>query len=353
MQISEKIKQGLQIDGLEVCGQESCMRVPRFRTLNINITGRCNERCVYCTYSQHGHHKSGTDIDQVLFYRVTREARELGVTDVGFYTTGEPFLNPNIYEYIAWCKKIGFPYVYLSTNGLLCTPENFNRAADAGLDSLKFSVSGGCRDTFYKHHDVDAFDLVRQNIMQAHQYRQRAHLSIKLFMFVIVTRYNMGEKELIREAFGDYVDEIIFSNCVNDNLAPMTGVAEYLVPETGGPRLFPLQIPCPQLFNKIVVNEEGWLCACCAGTDYVKLVDLRDTTLKDAINCQLLKGLRKRHLLHDVDGTLCENCVTGRFRRENMRPMNSAFERACATDTPLDIRSDIIRRFQPDGTDHG
>jgi len=352
MQISEKMKQGCQLDGLEFCDQEGYLRAAPFKTLNINITGRCNQRCVYCSFSQHGYHRLGSDIDADLFYKVTKEARDLGVTDVGLYTSGEPFLNPNLCQYITWCKKAGFPYVYLSTNGLLCTLENFKKVAAAGLDSLKFSISGGNRSTFYKHHGVDRFDLVKQNVIQAYEYREKEHFNLKLFMFVIVTKYNADEKELIRDTFGPYVDEIVFTNCINDNVMPMIGIDEYLAPGPDTQSLLPRQIiPCPELFNKIVVDEDGWLCACCASKNHVKLVDLKSTTLWEALNCKPLQVLRKKHLLHDVRGTLCQNCISGEFKRENMHSMNPAFEYACKDIAPIDIRSDIIQRFQPDASD--
>lgn len=345
MSISEKIKQGKSSDSLKSCDKEGRILHPSFKTLNINITGRCNEQCVYCPYHQYGYHKKGKDIDESLFLGVTKEAYDLGVTDVGFYTTGEPFLNPKMYEYIAWCKKLGYSYIYLSTNGLLCTLDNFRKVVDAGLDSLKFSVSGGSRSTFYKHHGVDKFDQVKENIIQASQYRKQKNLGIKLYMFVIVTKFNVNEKELIFKTFSDYVDEIIFTDCINDRLVPMIGMDEYLI-QTSDPRCSSINIPCAELFNKIVVDEDGWLCACCQSREFMKVADLKKVKLCEAINCDSLVDLRKRHLQRDVKGTVCENCSTGKFKRENLHAMNGNLEDICRSKTPIDIKDDIVKRFQ-------
>lgn len=351
MLISEKVKKnGELVDKRILIGAENCQNMGReiYRTLNINITGRCNEKCVYCQFSQCGEHKKGKDIDEKLFYRVTEEAFNLGITDVGLYTSGEPFLNPNIYKYIGWCKKLGFPYVYVSTNGILCTPENIKKAAGAGLDSLKFSIAGGTRDSFLKHHGVDAFERVKENIIQAWNYREKSGLDFKLYMFVIVTQFNKQERENIANMFGGFVDEILFSDCI-DSTIPMVGMKEYILPSTqthylggGGKR-----IPCPQVFNRIVVDEAGWLCSCCGGLrkEYARIVNLENTSLKEAIRSSCMTQLRQRHLSGNVDGLICKVCVTGCYDKNDMHAFNSSFEAAVKKLVPVDIREDIRRRF--------
>lgn len=337
MMISEKINRNGKLENSE-----------RYKTLNINITGRCNEKCIYCQFSQCRDHEKGIDIDEELFYRVTKEAFDLGVTDVGLYTSGEPFLNRNIYKYISWCKKVGFPYVYISTNGLNCTLKNLKKVIEAGVDSLKFSIAGGTRENFLKHHGVDAFEMVKENIIQAYNYREKEGLNFKLYIFVIVTKYNIEEKEDIQKLFGPYVDEIIFSDCI-DSTIPMIGVKEYLMPADqtkylgGGGK----QIPCPQLFNRIVVDEAGWLCACCScsGKDYARVIDLRSKGLKEALNSEIMVNLRQRHLNQDVDGLICKTCVTGSFDEKNIHAFNGEFELNTRRLRPIDIREDIAGRF--------
>lgn len=345
--ISEKLVQAAKLEKSQLCMAASDSWGAK--TLNINITGRCNEQCVYCPASQSGVHRSATDIDEDLFYRVTKEAFELGVTDVGLYTSGEPFLNPNIYKYIAWCKDVGFPYVYVSTNGILCNLENVKKAAEAGLDSLKFSIAGATRKTFSKHHGVDSYEVVKKNIIQAYQYREQHHPDLKLYLFAIITKYNLHEKEDIRKTFGKYVDELVFSDCI-DGPVPLIGIKEYLSP---GQELNPYNrkgkgTPCPQLFNKIVVDEDGWFCACCTGSGkkYGQVANLQEISLKDAVNSPIMVRLRQRHLNHDLNRLFCNICLTGHFDEENMHAFNEAFEEEAQKVRPLDIREDIKRRFE-------
>ena len=50
-------------------------------------------------------------------------------------------LVPDLPDYIAEAKRIGYSYVYLTSNGSLATPEKAKAALDAGLDSIKFSIN--------------------------------------------------------------------------------------------------------------------------------------------------------------------------------------------------------------------
>lgn len=58
-------------------------------------------------------------IDKNLVFRILQEAYELGTKEVGFYMTGESLLDKNLGSYILLAKKIGYNYVYITTNGLL------------------------------------------------------------------------------------------------------------------------------------------------------------------------------------------------------------------------------------------
>ena len=346
MLISEKIKNignAVHLDEIRENNYRIC--AGQIKSLNINITSRCNEKCIYCYFSHKGVHKHGRDIDEKLFYRITQEAADLGVADVGLYTTGEPFLNPNLPQYVAWCKKLEIPYVYVSTNGILCTQEKLKLVADAGLDSLKFSI-GGMR-TFLQHHGVDAFDLVKRNIYEASNYREKNHLNYKLYLYYVVTKYNQEEVDDVRESFKDYVDEIIFTDC-QDGFVPLIGLEEFLAPAGHDVCLVPgdRRIPCSQLFNRAVIDETGWLCACCSCDPCIKVIDLNDIPLIDGLNSEQMCNLRKRHLDHDIDGTLCKICATGRFDKENMHAFHEAFEETARKEAPIDIRNEIKRRFK-------
>ena len=316
------------------------------KTMNIEIVNSCNESCIYCYFSARGHHKMSGVIDEEFFYRITAEAKELGITDIGLYITGEPFLNPKLSNYVYYLKKeLQFKYVYLSTNGILCTPENLKKIADAGIDSIKFSVSSANRENFQKHHGVDAFERVRENIEFAYNYRKENNLNYKLYMFSIITRYNQQEKEEIQDLYGKYVDEIIFSNVISSPY--VLGVEEYLkvIGDDSNMAIGGTTLPCTQLFDRIVVSAEGHLCVCCGETrtGYTWVEDLNKISLKEAVYGPKMQELRKMHIEKKIKGTICENCISG--RNDNIiKPFMEGLTLPDKVDT-VDISDKIKERF--------
>lgn len=80
-------------------------------------------------------------IDPVLLEKNLKEALELGVIEVGFYTTGESLLDNNLSKYIKLAKNIGYKYIYITTNAILLNNRKIKELADAGIDSIKLSIN--------------------------------------------------------------------------------------------------------------------------------------------------------------------------------------------------------------------
>ena len=57
---------------------------------------------------------------------------------------GSLFLVKNLADYVSHAKNaIGYDYLFITTNGALAIPETVKAVLDAGLDSIKFSISAG------------------------------------------------------------------------------------------------------------------------------------------------------------------------------------------------------------------
>ena len=339
MKISEKVRN----DGII----EEKSIYPNYTNgkMNIEITSQCNEKCVYCFYSAKGVHKIKKEINSDLFYRVTKEAYELGIREIGLYIKGEPFLNKNIYDYVKYLKDLGFTYIYISTNGLLCNIDNLKRIVEAGIDSIKFSISASNNESFKKHHGIDGFDIVYKNIRDAYNYRKESKKDFKLFTFSILTQFNLQEKEEIQKVFSPYVDEVYFLN-VQDDIIRLKGLREHLMVDKNqdcyskGER----QIPCPQLFNRVVIDEEGFLCSCCYSQENLtRIIDLNTISLKDAVYCEEFLSLRKQHLENNLTSNICRRCIYG--IEEDMVPLTSRYNFDTVNIPYIDYEEEIKKRF--------
>ena len=73
-------------------------------------------------------------MDRAFFSRIIREMRDAGVEELGLFYINEPFTCSWIADAIKEAKDVGFPYVFLTTNGSAATPEKVSQAMGAGLD---------------------------------------------------------------------------------------------------------------------------------------------------------------------------------------------------------------------------
>jgi radical SAM protein with 4Fe4S-binding SPASM domain len=69
---------------------------PLLKTLQVEITNKCNERCVHCYIP---HENKITDIKMNLFYNVLEQCRNMGVLDIQL-SGGEPLLHKNFCEFL-------------------------------------------------------------------------------------------------------------------------------------------------------------------------------------------------------------------------------------------------------------
>ncbi|OGS35838.1 MAG: hypothetical protein A2293_07210 [Elusimicrobia bacterium RIFOXYB2_FULL_49_7] len=272
--------------------------------LLLGLNSGCNHRCLMCPHRETLHHKK--DLEPELAKRILSEAFELGSRSVGLSTLGEPFLLRHLSEIIAFAKKVGYEYIYLSTNGSLATPEKLEQALSAGLSSIKFSINGYGKEHYQVIHGRDDYEKVILHLRAAIALKQK--YQFKLFISVVQTRLYPDDLKMIQAEFGLLVDEIVGYGCSNFN-----GYIDNSILNSA-PESFP--IPCPQPFNRFHISSEGYLVPCCGDWfNELAMADLRDISVQAAWNHPLLKILRKRHLDKAVAGTRCDACIKSEFRQ--------------------------------------
>lgn len=276
--------------------------------LRIELSNICNHQCIFCANRKMTRKKGF--IDEAFLKRILQEAYDIGFRGVGYYSTGEPFVSKNLKEYVRWAKKIGYQYVYITTNGAAVEFDKIKEVINAGLDSIKYSINGVDRDTYILIHGKDDFDRVIENLKRTYEYKQTLERKLNVFVSFAVTRYTEGRVEEFISKYKDYTDDIITANVINMG-GYVPEVNEYLL--TGSTTDFDegMTIPCYSLWNAVIITWEGYLTACCADfQNYFIYADLKTTSIKEAWHCDVIKNLRKKHLSGDIQGTPCISCVT-------------------------------------------
>ncbi|MEE9580155.1 MAG: radical SAM protein [Nitrosomonadaceae bacterium] len=306
------------------------------KSVKIELTARCNYRCNFCSLvTRQKQPGVNDDIDFELFKRITTEMFEAGVEEIGMFYIGESFMNvPLLVESIKWVKSLPdrsevkrpAPYTFLTTNGSLADKSSVKKVMEAGLDSLKFSVTTSDPIQFQQVIGVKAKLMWQalENIKGAFQ----ARASLKMDkpnsgrgyceLSASSIKYDGDQQKQMRRTLESYVLPYVdnhywlplytFADKARENelelrMLPTAGNTGRL--DNKRPAL-----PCWLVFNEGHVTAKGLLTACgFDATDSWTITDLNEVSFMDAWNCDEFVKLREAHYKEDVTGTMCEECI--------------------------------------------
>ena len=306
--ITERID---RITRLDEARRSAAPPVPR--SVKIELTARCDFQCFFCAAALRLRDKA--DIDPAFFRRVLREMRELGVEEIGLFYLGESFLCSWLPEAVRYAKReCGYPYVFLTTNGRMATPERVRACMEAGLDSLKFSFNFADAEQFMQVTNVRKLDFhkVEENLKAARRVRDEGGYSCGLYASSI--RYDdeqLARMQAAVERILPWVDEHYWLPLYGQ--AGLTSGARGTVPSAGNQgRIGALRkpLPCWSLFTEGHITWDGRLSACCFDHDgRFNMGDLNAQSFEEAWHSAAFQGLRAANLAEDVRGTVCEKCI--------------------------------------------
>jgi MoaA/NifB/PqqE/SkfB family radical SAM enzyme len=287
------------------------------RSVKIELTARCDFQCFFCASAMRLRDKA--DIDPALFRRLLKEMRGLGVEEIGLFYLGESFLCPWLAEAVEYAKReCGYPYVFLTTNGRMATPERVRACMEAGLDSLKFSFNFADAEQFARVTQVKQADFARveQNLRAARHVRDdiEAKTGHRCGLYASSIRYDDEQQARMEETVArilPYVDEHYWLPLYGQ--AGLTAGAQGTVPTAGNQgRIGALRkpLPCWSLFTEGHITYDGRLSACCFDHDgRFNMGDLKTQSFADAWHSAPFRKLRQANLAEDVRGTVCEKCI--------------------------------------------
>jgi radical SAM protein with 4Fe4S-binding SPASM domain len=285
---------------------------PTPKSFKIEISSRCNYRCAYCALSNRGA-GTVTDIDFDLFKRITKEAIDFGVTEIGLFYIGESFTNPDLLiRCIEYVKSIGAPYIFLTTNGSLASPDKVEECMKAGLDSLKFSCNFADVEQFMQYSGVKnpaVFQQATDNIKAARVIRDTGGYATKLYSSSIMyeLEQEMRMKPYYEAHIKPYVDEHYWLPLFNETAMAhekmsIGNVGNYHDPAD--------PLPCWTVFTAMHIMADGRVSACCHDAiGHWLMGDLTTQSVEEVWNSTEYRELRRAHLAKEVTGTKCKDCI--------------------------------------------
>jgi MoaA/NifB/PqqE/SkfB family radical SAM enzyme len=280
------------------------------RELTIDINNRCNHRCYFCANPKIDQFAS-LEID--IIYDLMRQGVENGCTDLALQATGDPFMDKRLVKIVDKAKKLGYQYVYLNTNGALATPNIANSVADAGLDSIKFSISATNREEYEAVHGKDDFDKVIKNLESLYKYRNDNNVDLGIYVSCVVNAKANIVTDDFKKLISQYCDHFDYRELSNQGGSMIElNDTEYINSDNilGSLKSEEQTGHCVYPFNRIVVNPYGYVVTCTADFyNKLAIADVRKYTLLEIWNGDVFKFLREKHLNNELSGIYCDRCL--------------------------------------------
>jgi len=273
--------------------------LPPLFTLLISPSMRCNLNCKGC-YAKN--YKKEDDLPFEILDRVIQEAKKIGVA---FFTIlgGEPFIREDIFDIF---KKHSDAYFQVYTNGTLINDKLAKKIKELGNVLLEISIEGFENETDYRRGEgtfkkvIKAMDILKEN-------------HVPFGYSVCVTKKNA--ETVVSDKFIDFLIE----------KGALIGWYFLYMPVCGDKNTD--LMPTPEQRNNQRIrrdyirnnkpifiidfwNDAPYVGGCIASKYYAHItnfgdvepcifthfaqVNIKNTSLKEALNCQFFKEIRKR-----------------------------------------------------------
>lgn len=340
--------------------------------ISMNLTGRCNIRCIYChlTYADYF---TKAEFTPELFARLAPVLPTLA--HLVYFASTEPLAARHFKDVF----RASMPYAaekYLSTNGILIDRETAEMFVDGGLDFLTISFGGLTRGSFRHAHQVDALDTVTRNIETLNEIKRRRNSETPRLRLVFVTwkdnahelpeavryahrhAFSEGIKISYLKAYtDDLIDQIAFDH--RDVVDARVAEAQALGAELGVPVGFDggnfadfdeeivcgFHRLCHEPYERFHVEADGTVRTCSTLVNSVVAGDLATDDVEAIWNGPVFQDFRRRVNTPEPPD-VCRTCIHNVHRDINKRDVWDLRDRDLGIYNRLDGRSYLKGRHR-------
>jgi radical SAM protein with 4Fe4S-binding SPASM domain len=186
--------------------------------MEIEASYHCNLRCPFCPRFVGEGERALGHMSEALWRKILGEARDHALPSLMMDHEAESLMNPRFFQMLGEARDAGILDLWLSTNGMLLTPERAARLIDGGLTKLNVSIDAATPETHAKLRVGARLPQVVENVrafLRLKQEKGAHHLRTRISF--VEQRENLGEKR----AFFDFwrrepgVNMITFQECTD------------------------------------------------------------------------------------------------------------------------------------------
>jgi MoaA/NifB/PqqE/SkfB family radical SAM enzyme len=287
--------------------------LPAFpRLIDVELTNLCNFRCLMCPTGTFSQRRDKGFMSDEVYLKLLDEIAPYG-TALRFIRFGEPTMHPRFVDYIAMAHERGL-LTHVNTNGSKMDEAMMHALCDIPLDSMKFSFQGVDRKSYGEMRNIDFFDELVKVIARFVEIRGARALPY-VHVSTSITYEASQQVAHFKSLMEATVDKVSVGHTVLDHL-DMNAIRlrphefEMLKWLKTQQSLVKEHPECPEVYDKLSLNWDGSVSACCTDSDNVMLVgDLRTHTVDEIWRSEALMRHREVLARHGHDELpLCKNC---------------------------------------------
>jgi len=242
--------------------------------IDIELTNKCNFKCLMCPTGTHMQKRHKGFMERSTFDKILNQTKDYK-TPFRFIRWGEPLLHNDIIDFIQKAKDRGH-ISHLNTNGSLLDEDMVSALLDIPLDSIKFSFQGVDKKSYHEMRNIDFFNELVQKIK--HFFLQRAKKELPFIdVSTTITYENKDQVEKFIEKVKPFTDHLTIGRTVLEHIdlnqvatSPKDKEAITILKEKES--VVKKHPECPEVFDKLSINWDGSVSACCADFDNLMTV---------------------------------------------------------------------------------
>lgn len=312
---------------------------PQLTNLHIEITSKCNERCVHC-YIPHDNKVS--DIEPDLFYDILKQCKNMKLLHLTL-SGGEPMLHNSFCDFLRKCKEYDFSVNVLSNLTLLNDEIIKEMRANPllGVQVSLYSMDSNIHDEITQMKG--SFEKTKNAILKLIENDIPLQISCPIMKqnkncyddvknwakkhkihvgddYAIIARYNHSTQNLSNRLSINEIKEVINNIVMND-----TSYFEQMEREAEKKKDVTLNdFICSICHSSICIADNGNIYPCAGWQDY-NIGNVKETSLKDIWNnsqkIQYLRNLRRKDFPKCIQCPDKEFCTMCMVRNANEDPL--------------------------------
>ena len=281
----------------------------------IENTNHCNAKCVMCPHGKMKRKKGTMSFD--LYKHIIDECVNLGIQRIQIAGTGEPLLDPLLFERIRYAKNADIKEVNIFSNASLLNHENQELLLTSGVDLIFLSIDGFTSESYENIRVGLSFEVVKENVLSLLR-GKKSKGNYKPIIIVGGLRVKGDASAFLKNNFCEEINKLSDGiwvgehGDVHDWSGNVEGIHYRRVPW--------YNLPCRRLWDALSILWDGRVDLCCI--DYegtVNLGNIEKQSIRELWNEQRIKEVRGYHLNKQFEKIeICKNC----FERPSWIPKN-------------------------------